>query len=382
MKNAIQKGLLLTMASVLLLSVLLCSVAASQTEETKPQTLLALGDSLTTGYGLANYTPGGSPYLCNSYINQIAKAMGLEGGQTYINRAVNGDRSADLAKLLPSLENEVKSADMIIITIGGNDLLSLLPSIASLIAGTAVTDTVQAIQIIAGTTSDTYVALASNPEFQELISTLITNLESNLKTIAGFIQEKAPNARVIFLKQFNPLNNIPGFTAAGDFAGTLLASINSTLETTCLAYGYEVVDIPSVIDENAINLTNILGLDIHPNDQGHTEMAKLLAKHLGLSLGLPGENEETQEPEETTELVEETTLSPEETTLAAEVTDEVTTSTPETTIEESSETIGTSDSYEVTEPVTPAKGCSAVADCAAILLTSVCAAYVVKKRKH
>ena len=131
MKNAIQKGLLLTMASVLLLSVLLCSVAASQTEETKPQTLLALGDSLTTGYGLANYTPGGSPYLCNSYINQIAKAMGLEGGQTYINRAVNGDRSADLAKLLPSLENEVKSADMIIITIGGNDLLSLLPSIAS-----------------------------------------------------------------------------------------------------------------------------------------------------------------------------------------------------------------------------------------------------------
>ena len=83
MKTAIQKSLLLTMAVVLLLSVLLCSVSAAQIEETKPQILLALGDSLTTGYGLDNYTPGGNPYLRNSYINQIAKAMGLEGGQTY-----------------------------------------------------------------------------------------------------------------------------------------------------------------------------------------------------------------------------------------------------------------------------------------------------------
>ena len=370
------------MAATLLLSSLICSVAAVQAEETKPQTLLALGDSLTTGYGLDNYVPGGNPYLCNSYINQIAQAMGLECGQTYINRAVNGDRSADLAKLLPSLENEVKSADMIIITIGGNDLLSMLPAIASQIAGTTVTDSAHAIQIITGATPDTYVALAGKPEFQALTSTLITNFESNLKTIAGFIQEKAPNARVIFLKQFNPLKNIPGFTAAGDFAGTLLASINSTLETTCLAYGYEVIDVPSVIDENAINLTNILGLDIHPNDQGHTEMAKLLTKHLGLSLGLPGENQETQALEETTVLSEETTVSSEETTLAPEVTAEFTTSPPETSAQEPSETIGASDSYEVTEPVTPAKGCSAAAGCAAILLTSICATYVVKKRKH
>ncbi|MBR2621138.1 MAG: hypothetical protein IKC97_02065 [Clostridia bacterium] len=126
----------LASALVMLVCITLCipSVFASEQQDASPKTLLALGDSLTTGYGLDNYVPGQSPYLCNSYVNIIAQALGLEGGSTYINRAVNGDRSADLARLIPSLEAEVGSSDLIIITIGGNDLLSIVPAIASQIA--------------------------------------------------------------------------------------------------------------------------------------------------------------------------------------------------------------------------------------------------------
>ena len=75
----------------------------------------------------------------------------------------------------------------------------------------------------------------------------------------------------------------------------------------------------------------------------------------------------TQTPEKTTERSEE----PEETTLAPAVTAETTSNTPETTVEEPSETMNTSDSHEVTEPVTPAKGCPASAGCTAILLKPV-----------
>ena len=385
MKMTIKKSILLTTTVALLVSFLLCPVAADQTEQAKPRSLLALGDSLTTGFGLDNYEYGGTPYLCNSYINQIARAMGLEGGTTYINRSVNGDRSEDLAKLLPRLADEVTSADMIIITIGGNDLLSTLPAIASQIAGSTVTDSAQAIQILAGASSDTYEALASSAEFQALIATIITNFATNLKTISDFIQEKAPNARVIFLQQFNPMNKVPGYGAAGDFAGTILASLNSTLAENCRTYGFEVIDVPSVIDENAATLTNILKQDIHPNEQGHTEIAKLLAKHLGLSLGLSDETEEVTQPVETSAPAEETTAPSEETTSAPESATEPVTDAPETpaqtTVEPPSETLGDTEAPEGTEPV-KTRGCAASVGVFTALLASACAALVFRRREH
>lgn len=320
MKNTIKKYLALLLTLLILSAVCIIPIGADEPQQTGPKTMLALGDSLTTGYGLDNYVIGGNPYHCNSYINQIAKALGLEGGQSYINRAVNGDRSSDLANLLPSLENEVKAAELIIITIGGNDLLSTVPTIASQISGKNITDFAQAIGVFASTPPETYIALAADPGFQQQIAGIIANLDTSLKTIGSFLQEKAPDARVVFLKQYNPLKNIPGFVTFGEFAGGLLDSINTTLEKNCAEFGYEVVNVPSVIDSNAIGLTNILKYDIHPNEQGHAEIAKLLADHLGISLEASDDNQETQAPEVTTEIPTETTTPSEEATVAPEVT--------------------------------------------------------------
>ena len=58
MKHFIKKILLLILASSLMASVVLCPISAAEADEEKPKTLLALGDSLTTGYGLENYQYG------------------------------------------------------------------------------------------------------------------------------------------------------------------------------------------------------------------------------------------------------------------------------------------------------------------------------------
>ena len=50
-------------SAVLLLGILSVLPAAA---ENKYSSLLVLGDSISTGYGLENYTPGGTPYLCRS----------------------------------------------------------------------------------------------------------------------------------------------------------------------------------------------------------------------------------------------------------------------------------------------------------------------------
>ena len=122
----------------------------------------------------------------------------------------------------------------------------------------------------------------------------VSDLDTNLKTIMGFIQQNAPDARVAFLKQYNPFKNVPGFVDFGEFAGRMLDSINRGVESNALAYGFEVVDTTSVIEADATGLTNIAQNDIHPNEAGHAEIAKLLAEHLGLF----GQSEQETAPEQ------------------------------------------------------------------------------------
>ena len=82
----------LAIAAALVIGAAVLPAAAS---EKKYSSMLVLGDSISTGYGLENYTPGGSPYECRSYCNILAESLGLKGRDTYINRAVNGDGDVD-----------------------------------------------------------------------------------------------------------------------------------------------------------------------------------------------------------------------------------------------------------------------------------------------
>ena len=363
-----KKTLLKCLTAVIALTLLAAAAvfpAMAAPNDTAPKILLALGDSLTTGYGLKDYTYGGDPYLCDSYINRIAAAFGLEGGKTYINRAVNGDKTGDLARLLPSLEGEVKNAEMIILTIGGNDLLGILPEIAYMLSGQEVTDIAQAFALFAQATPEQYETLQNDPAFVARMKTVLEDVATNLQTIAAFFKEKAPDARVIFLKQYNPMHNVQGFESFGQFGGGFLASINQAVEATAAAFGYETVDIPSVIDERAEELTNIRLFDIHPNAEGHREIAKAVAQHLGLSLD---QNEETEAP-----------------------------TNPETEAPTESETEAPADAptEAPTDPVTEApgnkpadtdssadkKGCGASMGLLSVLVLSACAAFALKRRR-
>ncbi|MBQ7909304.1 MAG: hypothetical protein IJ363_00740 [Clostridia bacterium] len=369
-------------ALTLLVTLTLLATAAAfpaMAEETAPapKTLLALGDSLTTGYGLKNYTYGGDPYLCDSYINRIAAAYGLEGGKTYINRAVNGDRTGDLARLLPSLENEVKNAEMIILTIGGNDLLGLLPEIAYMLSGQEVSDFTQAAAVFAAATAEQYDALKNDPAFVARMKTVLEDVGTNLQTIATFFKEKAPDARVIFLKQYNPMHNVQGFEAFGEFGGGFLTSINQAVEQVATAFGYETVDVPAVIDHRAEELTNIRLYDIHPNAEGHHEIAKAVAQHLGLS---PEQSEDTEAP---TDPETEAPTDPETEAPTDPETEEPTEAPTEAPTDPITEapTEAPADKPADTDAPADKKGCGASLGLLSVLMMSVCAAFVLKRSR-
>ena len=367
-----KKSLLKALTLLITLTLLAVSAALPPMAEetaTAPKTLLALGDSLTTGYGLPNYTYGGDPYLCDSYINRIAAAFGLEGGKTYINRAVNGDKTGDLARLLPSLENEVKSAEMVILTIGGNDLLGLLPEIAYMLSGQEVSDFAQAVGVFAAATDEQYAALKNDPAFVARMKQVLEDVGTNLQTIAAFFKEKAPDARVIFLKQYNPMHNVQGFEAFGEFGGGFLDSINQAVEQVAAAFGYETVDIPAVIDDRAEELTNIRLFDIHPNAKGHLEIAKTVAQHLGLSLDSAPETEAPTAP------VTEVPTEPE--------TEEPTDAPTEAPTKPVTDVPTEAPTEKPADTAAPAdkKGCGASVGLLSVLILTVCAAFVWKRSR-
>ena len=102
----------LTYTSVLLLAACGGKSGKKQTKIAAGNTVLALGDSLTYGYGA-------SP--AESYPAQLQKLTGWE----IINGGISGDTSAQALSRLPALLQ--RKPKLVLISIGGNDFLRKLP---------------------------------------------------------------------------------------------------------------------------------------------------------------------------------------------------------------------------------------------------------------
>lgn len=102
----------LAYTSVLLLAACSSKSGKKQTKIAAGNTVLALGDSLTYGYGA-------SP--AESYPAQLQKLTGWE----IINGGISGDTSAQALSRLPALLQ--RKPKLVLISIGGNDFLRKLP---------------------------------------------------------------------------------------------------------------------------------------------------------------------------------------------------------------------------------------------------------------
>lgn len=315
----------LAIAAALVIGAVVLPAAAS---EKKYSSMLVLGDSISTGYGLENYTPGGSPYECRSYCNILAESLGLKGRDTYINRAVNGDASDDLLALLPSVKEQAAKSDLIVVSIGGNDLLHILPKFAASLTGKGISGVVDAANAILAMDKNVLADKLKRPETTLPILTAVAEYSVNLGKIITTLHEYNPDARVIFLAQYNPMAGVAEAGAFGTFAGTVIDSLNAALRSAVAAsgYGYEVADIPSVINVNAEGYTNISSLDIHPNGEGHELMGKYMTE-LVAAAPVPVVPETSAESEPVTEPVTEPPVTTEAPAASAAATE-----APETTV--------------------------------------------------
>ncbi len=246
---------------------------------------LALGDSITTGYGLADSEKG------------FAKLIAEKNGYKLVNRAVNGATTADVLALLEqqSVLNTVAKADLITLTCGGNDLMGLL-----FMQSAAVYNTMAAEQI---STGDAY-AILTNPSDprQGALMYAMQNMLMGTETSPGLVDSPVmtaalivygnqlndviakiravnPDAAIIVSTQYNPFQFFTGdYVPFGQIVGRAVEKLSGVITANAEAAGYLVADAYSAFAAGTENLCcasmQPFNPDPHPNAAGHQVLAE------------------------------------------------------------------------------------------------------------
>lgn len=278
------KNILKRITSIVLVMLISCIWIMSVSAEKKKQikTLLVLGDSISTGYGLSGYNKDKS--AVESYANLVKKDINPE---SFDNLAIDGQTSTELFNSIKDgkYAYKIKNSDLILITIGGNDLLHELGGILKLI----VTDDNGSFHLDVKTKDSIKKAVEriSYDKNKEKYDNIINKFNENQKGIVKQIKEINPQARVYFQTIFNPFSGIPFIGELDTLADNLTGKMNEIIKHNT-DDNIRCIDVAGQFDKKAYEYTNILKVDIHPNYVGHRViynmiMSDLLDKPLNLT---------------------------------------------------------------------------------------------------
>lgn len=263
-------------------------------------TYVALGDSITTGYGLEDGD--------KSFAQQLAEAQGL----ALENLAEKGATSADVLEELkePGAQEFVENAQLITLTVGGNDLMAALYQYLARAyneknPGANLDWEAVPEQILNGNlasfAAENLAKFINSDEHADARATF----ENNFLAIVENIRGLNPTARLIVANQYNPYGHVvDGMEESLQKVaqkliitpvGNAVTGLNETIADAAETKGYEVADIYSAFadaKENPCNASltvtgSILDLtydfdpDFHPNAAGHTLIAQTLGRLLG-----------------------------------------------------------------------------------------------------
>ena len=272
---------------------------------------LALGDSITSGYGLTG---------TDNFANQVAEKLGYDDP---VNVAVDGDTSGQLLEKLNDNEIDVSTADLITITIGGNDLMGALYEylVATWNADSTHAENTMTVEEIQAMLTTPNISDLSNlntlvsylkdfPESEQAKAALDT-FTTNLASIIGAIKTANPSATILVATQYNPYAYLAKELAStpiiADTAATIssafekgVTALNQIINSGAATAGYQVVDVHGAFQtavESDMNPCNPsytaptpINLDFHPNQNGHDLIADTIVETLfeGLNLTVGG----------------------------------------------------------------------------------------------
>lgn len=259
---------------------------------------LALGDSITTGY-----KPGTPPGTVDS---PFAERIATEQVYDLQLSAVDGQTSEELKEKLtnfesdPILSSALPNAELVTITIGGNDLMNalydfLVEKYNDANPGQTIDrDDLMAAFLEPQKNPMVLVSIISYvPQFsgspQE--NDALNAFGTNLSAVIGTIQQNATNATIIVANQYNPYSQITD-SSAEVIVNTfekVVKQMNAKIEEVVQTQSdpnLKVADIYTAFQKAESNPTNAAfstsdlqnaNLDIHPNQSGHDIIAQTIS---------------------------------------------------------------------------------------------------------
>lgn len=206
-------------------------------------TVISAGDSLTEGVGDSTDQGGYLPYLKT----MLEKEKGIKEVDFY-NYGVTGNRTTQLLKRLQSKEmkNALPKADMVILTIGGNDLMKVVRSNISNLQLSVFTKE-----------KESYM--------------------THLKQIMDAIVQENSNASIVLIGMYNPFSVV--FSNIQEM-NEIVSDWNRAGQTVIAnypnSYFVDIEDLFLNANENLLYTDNF-----HPNDKGYALIAGRLNETLG-----------------------------------------------------------------------------------------------------
>nr|WP_248278355.1 GDSL-type esterase/lipase family protein [Bacillus sp. DNRA2] len=201
---------------------------------------LALGDSVIRGYGVNEN---------ENFVSRFSHQLSILTGKKvhFSNAGINGSTSNELMSIIKDgqLDAEIAKANIITINIGGNDILK-------------------------GAKNLNYTKALEG--FNQIQSTFT----ENLSLVSSRIKQINPNATVLFLELYNPMNPNDSLYSIAD---RLLPKWNINIYEVAKEHpGSLVIETTEVI--NGKNLQNLSDDGIHPNSNGHAAISELMINQL------------------------------------------------------------------------------------------------------
>lgn len=200
--------------------------------------ILSIGDSLTEGVGDSSKSGGYIPYLKT----KLEAERGVQK-VSFFNYGVKGNTSKALLKRVQShkISNVIKESDIVIITVGGNDLMKVVKN------------------------------NFSNLE-KEDFNLARNRYEQNLRNIVYAIREKKSNIPIVITGLYNPFSE---WFADIEEIDIILAEWNTTVQHVVSSFqNTYFAAIDSIFDSTG---KEVIHNDyFHPNDKGYSLIANRL----------------------------------------------------------------------------------------------------------
>ena len=264
----------------------------------------AFGDSISRGCMLENPTEDCYPNL----VSQKIDALQFVGDVAYDNFSVDGQKSNQLLDLVKTKSAEISSSDVITISTGANNILSVFSqkSVEIISAnGVPISDFSSLTQIFGSLASpnadaelyqkvvDAFAALdayLTGDEFQTSIDAAADRLAVDLPEIINYIKSQNPDTTIVVSTIYNPYNGFKvalGSTTLFDASPVVekaVKALNDVITANSETLGYIVAEVYTAFDEysgdeqilnanfSILKLTNA-SLDVHPTVEGQKLIA-------------------------------------------------------------------------------------------------------------